>query len=200
MKKVKTITGIIVVLIAAFFYAHIAKANGIYDRNVDSSEYIGTGVFEEVIEQEFVCKEDTLDGISAKCQLQGDAAGTSVNMTLIDNKTGNIAAESSLRAEDIKNSKFNLFSFPTVENCRGNAYTVRFESAEENLEESKGIGLVYQPETMEDTKLKIGSRETEGTLVIKAVTDRFDLETYCVLLIFIVYIAAFIKFLYKLFK
>ncbi len=200
MKKVKTILGIIVVLIAAFFYAHIAKANEIYDRSVDSSEYIGTGVFEEIIEQEFVCKEDTLDGISAKCQLQGDAAGMSVNLALIDNKTGNIAAESSLRAEDIKNSKFNLFSFPTVENCRGNSYTVRFESKEEILEESKGIGLVYQPETMKDTKLEIGSRETEGTLIIKAVTNRFDLETYCVLLIFIVYIFVFIKFLYKLFK
>ena len=40
MKKVKTIIGIIVVLIAAFFYAHIAKANEIYDRSVDSSEFL----------------------------------------------------------------------------------------------------------------------------------------------------------------
>ena len=66
MKKLKTIIGIIIVLTAAFFYAHIAKANKIYDKSVDSSEYIGTGVFEGTIEQEFVCNEDTMDGISAK--------------------------------------------------------------------------------------------------------------------------------------
>ncbi len=200
MKKLKTIIGIIIVLTAAFFYAHIAKANKIYDKSVDSSEYIGTGVFGGTIEQEFVCNEDTMDGISAKCQLQGDAAGTALNLTLIDNVTGNIVAESSLPAEDIKNSKLNLFSFPTVENCRGNSYTARFESMEENQQENKGIGLVYQPETMKNTKLEIGAKETQGTLIIKAVTNRFDLETCCVLLIFIIYIVVFIKFLYRLFR
>lgn len=200
MKKVKTIIGMIIVLTAAFFYAHIAKANAIYDRDVDSSEYIGTGVFAEKLEQEFVCREDTLDGISAKCQLQGDAAGTAVKLTLIDNASGNIAAESELKAEEIKNSKFNCFSFDTVDNCRGNSYTVRLKSVDENLEENRGIGFVYQPATMKDTKLEIGTHETEGTLIIKTITDRFDIETFCVLLIFVVYIVIFIKFLYKLFK
>lgn len=123
-----------------------------------------------------------------------------MKLTLIDNASGNIAAESELKAEDIKNSKFNRFSFETVDNCRGNSYMVRFESVNESLEESRGIGFVYQPETVKDTKLKINGEKTEGTLIIKSVTDRFDMETFCVLLIFVVYIVAFLKFLYKLFK
>ena len=37
-------------------------------------------------------------------------------------------------------------------------------------------------------------------MILKAVTERFDLETFIVLLVFILYVAVFIKFLYRLFK
>ena len=48
--------------------------------------------------------------------------------------------------------------------------------------------------------MEINNEAVVGTLVMKTVTNRFDIETFCVLLIFIVYIVVFLKFLYKLFK
>ena len=200
MKRIKIIIGIIIIISIAFVYAHIGKVNVIYDKSVDNSEYIGTGVFEGMVEESFVCVEDTLDGITAKCQLQGDAAGTAMRMTLIDEETSETVAESELRAEEIDNSKFNEFSFDTIENCRGKLYRVVFENVNEDKENTKGIGLLYQPETEENTQLKISGENTKGTLIIKTVTERFDFETFCVFLLFMLYIICFIKFLYKLFK
>ena len=200
MKKIKTFIGVILVLMLAILYAHIAKTNIIYDKSIDNVDYIGTGVVEGSVEQEFICKEDTLDGITAKCQLQGDASGTSMRMELIDLSTEKVVAVSEIKAENIKNSKFNVFSFSTIDNCRGKKYTVIFENINGNVEETRGIGLVYQPKTEKDTRLMINEKNIEGTLIIKTVTNRFDFETFCVLLIFIVFIMAFIQFLYKLFR
>lgn len=200
MKKVKIVVGIIIIIIVAFSYAHIGKVNLIYDKSVDNSEYMGTGVFEGTVEESFVCVEDTLDGITAKCQLQGDASGTGIKMTLIDEKLDKKVAEAELTAEEIDNSKFNEFTFHTLQNCRGKTFRVIFENINESIENTKGIGLLYQPETEKNTHLNINGEKTEGTLIIKTVTDRFDAETFCVFLLFVLYIVFFIKFLYKLFK
>ena len=103
MKKIKWVIGICLILVLAFVYAHIAKANMIYDKSIDSSEYQNTGVVEGIIEQSFVCTEDSLDGISVKCQLNGDTTGISVKMELYDNETNALVAESEVDAEKIKN-------------------------------------------------------------------------------------------------
>lgn len=200
MKRIKLVIGIILIVIIAFAYAHIGKLHPIYDKAVDNSEYIGTGVFDGKIQETFICSENTLDGISAKLQLQGDAAGTIIRMTLIDVQTGQIAGEAELAAEDIKNSKFNKFSFETVENSKGKEYCAVFETVGSSVKQTKGIGLVYTPETQKNTQLQISNESVEGTLVIKTVTNRFDLETFCVFLLFVLYIVGFLKFLYRLFK
>lgn len=71
-KRVSWIVMIILVLVFAYWYAHIAKMNMIYDKGVDNSEYISMGILEDQrVEQKFVCREDTMDGIYVKCQVTG---------------------------------------------------------------------------------------------------------------------------------
>lgn len=200
MKKIKFIIGIIIVIVLSFLYAHIAKVNAIYDRNVDNSEYMSTGVFSDSAEQTFISKEETLDGITVKCQALGDARGSSVSLKLFDKTTGELVAESELKAEELENSKFNTFNFDTVEECKGKEYLAIFESHGENVEETKGISIFYQPTTEKDTVLEINDSNVDGTLIMKTVTNRFDMETFCVILLFACYIFGFLKFLYKLFK
>lgn len=199
-KKIKVVIGIVLVVAFAFCYAHIAKLNNIYDRQVDSSKYIGTGVIRDSLEQKFVSKEDTLDGISLKCQFQGDATGTSLKIELVDCNTNETVASSTVSAKDMKTGKFNVFRFDTVEDCKGKTYKVVVSEKNADFEASKGIGLLYQPDTEKSTALSINGNETQGTLIMKTVTNRFDIETFCVVLIFALYIYIFIKFLYKLFK
>lgn len=199
-KKIKVVIGIVLIVAFAFCYAHIAKLNNIYDRQVDSSKYIGTGVIRDSLEQKFVSKEDTLDGISLKCQFQGDATGTSLKIELVDCNTNETVAISTVSAKDMKTGKFNVFRFDTVEDCKGKTYKVVVSEKNADFEASKGIGLLYQPDTEKSTALSINGNETRGTLIMKTVTNRFDIETFCVVLIFALYIYIFVKFLYKLFK
>lgn len=199
-KKIKVVIGIVLIVAFAFCYAHIAKLNNIYDRQVDSSKYIGTGVIRDSLEQKFVSKEDTLDGISLKCQFQGDATGTSLKIELVDCNTNETVAISTVSEKDMKTGKFNVFRFDTVEDCKGKTYKVVVSEKNADFEASKGIGLLYQPDTEKSTALSINGNETQGTLIMKTVTNRFDIETFCVVLIFALYIYIFIKFLYKLFK
>lgn len=63
MKNLKRVIAIIIVVLLAFAYGHIAKLNNIYDKTVDNSKYLGTGVTEGPVEQSFICTEDTLDGL-----------------------------------------------------------------------------------------------------------------------------------------
>ena len=199
MKKIKRVIGICLLLALAFVYAHIAKANMIYDKSIDNSEYLNTGVVEGIIEQSFVCTEDSLDGISAKCQLNGDTTGVSVKMRLYDNGTKKQVAESEVDAEKIKNGKFNEFSFDTVENTNGRSYTVTFQNMNTDVESGCGVSFSFQNDTEDGTKLIINENETQGTLILKTITNRFDIETYVMLLIMIAYIAGFLVFLNKLF-
>ena len=197
MKRVKSLIIIVLILAAAFLYAHIGKNNLVYDKNVDNSQYIPTGAVAK-IEQTFVGQEETLDGFRAECQVIGDVTGMKVKYSLLNMESGEKEAQGTADAEKIKNGRFYYFKFDTVKNCKGNKYKVIFEN--ESVDESKGIGFSFQPETETGTELTIKGVNTTGTMIVKVVTERFDLETFIVLLVFILYVAVFIKFLYRLFK
>ncbi|MGC4019345.1 MAG: hypothetical protein QM793_09075 [Muricomes sp.] len=197
MKKVKSVIIVILIIVAAFFYAHIGKNNLVYDKDVDNSQYIATGPVNRV-EQTFVSKEETLDGFRSKCQVAGNVEGMKVQYSLVNVKSGKTEAEGIADAAEIKNSKFYFFGFDTVSNCKGNAYKIVLVN--EKATEKDGIGFFFQPKTEQGTSLKVEDNSTTGTMIVKAVTDRFDIETFIVLLVFVLYVVLFIKFLYKLFK
>lgn len=199
MKRLKNVIIIIIVLVLSFAYAHIEKPNNIYDKKVDNSEYLSTGVVcKGVIEQKFVCAEDTLDGVKAKVQVIGDVRDVRVKYRLIDDQLGKSVAMGEISAAEIKPGKFFEFSFDTVYNTRGKEYTIIFENM--NADEGRGIGIFFQPQIQKGTELTISNNSTKGTLILKTITDRFDFETFAVLLVFVVYTVMFMRFLYRLFK
>lgn len=198
MKKIRSVIIVILILAASFLYAHIGKNNLAYDRGVDSSKYIGTGAVKK-IEQTFECKEETLDGFRVKCQVIGNVEKTKIKFSLVNMETGETEASGTSDASEIKNSKFYYFRFDdAVVSKVGGKYKMVIEN--ESAEEKNGIGFFFQPDTEKGTKLNIQGNDTDGTMIVKIVTQRFDFETFAVLLIFILYVAVFIKFLYKLFK
>lgn len=195
MKKLKYVIFTILIIGAAFLYAHIGKNNLIYDKTVDNSEYQPTGAVDK-IEQTFICEEEFFNGIRAKCQIIGDVTGKFVNYTLIDTENNKTIATGKAPAEEVKNSKFYYFKFDEVTNAKGHPYKIIYE----NEGGESGIGFFYQLSTESETSLTVNENPTEGTLIIKIVTERFDVETFIVLLVFVLYVVLFIKFLYKLFK
>ena len=192
MKKIKKMAAVIILILIAFIYGHIHKTHAIYDRTVENDQYIMLDGSQSQITQEFICEEDLLDGIQVKCQNLQEDPEAEIRIYLQDCENGGIVAKSVKKAGEIKTGKFNEFSFDTVSRCRGKAYKVVFE---------KDFLALYAEKTSEEgTNLKINSEESEGTLILKTVTYRFDIETFCVFLLLVLYICVFFQFLNWLFS
>lgn len=184
-KRMKRILGIILLIVFAFFYAHIAKVHNIYNKEIDPSAYSNTGVLTQLgVQQEFVCEEEHLDGIRIKSTVFNSAENTKLQYQLKNLSTGVVVATGEVEGKEIKNSKFFEFSFDRVENCK----EVPFEfSVYTNvpLGETSGAGFSYEQAKEENTSLTVAGEKVEnGTLILKTVTQRFDVETFCVFLIF----------------
>ncbi|WP_270202787.1 MULTISPECIES: hypothetical protein [unclassified Coprococcus] len=192
MKKIKKMAAVIILILIAFIYGHIHKTHAIYDRTVENDQYIMLDGSQSQIAQEFICEEDSLDGIQVKCQNLQEDPEAEIRVYLQDCENGGIVAKSVKKAGEIKTGKFNEFSFDTVSRCRGKAYKVVFE---------KDFLALYAEKTSgEGTNLKINSEESEGTLILKTVTYRFDIETFCVFMLLVSYICVFFQFLNWLFS
>ena len=192
MKKIKKMAAVIILILIAFIYGHIHKTHAIYDRTVENDQYIMLDGSQSQITQEFICEEDSLDGIQVKCQNLQEDPEAEIRVYLQDCENGGIVAKSVKKAGEIKTGKFNEFSFDTVSRCRGKAYKVVFE---------KDFLALYAEKTSEEgTNLKINSEESDGTLILKTVTYRFDIETFCVFMLLVSYICVFFQFLNWLFS
>ena len=192
MKKIKKMAAVIILILIAFIYGHIHKTHAIYDRTVENDQYIMLDGSQSQITQEFICEEDSLDGIQVKCQNLQEDPEAEIRVYLQDCENGGIVAKSVKKAGEIKTGKFNEFSFDTVSRCRGKAYKVVFE---------KDFLALYAEKTSEEgTNLKINSEESEGNLILKTVTYRFDIETFCVFMLLVSYICVFFQFLNWLFS
>ena len=198
-KKIQVIIAGIIIVAGSFLYAHIGKNNYIYDRAVDTSEYITTGSFlNETVQERFKSNEDTLDGVRVKCRITGTPSDTVIKYSLTDAETQKVVANGETKATDLESGKFYNFKFDTVKNCKDKEYI--FSIGTEGEIPDNAVLFCFERKTEQGTKFWINDEETDGTLIMKAVTNRFDAETFCVLLLFIVYVIAFMKFLYKLFK
>lgn len=197
--KIKVIIGSMVFIFVAFVYAHISKTTAIYDKEVDTSEYGNTGaLIETELCQEFMCQENTLDAIRIKCALIGNPQNTFLKYTLEDIDENKVVAEGKVDAGDAKVTRMFEFRFNTVENTGGKRY--RFNVWPEGSSENSALSFAFEHKVEKNTRMLLNGENVEGTLILKMVTDRFDLETFIVVLIFGVYIVFFFNFLYKLFR
>ena len=202
MKKyIKTGIGILIVVILAFLYAHIDKNSYLYDRNADTSTFISTGTLleGETISQGFVSEEEILSGINMKCSVLGDASDVEVQYSLRDIETGKAVASGSVKAGEINNNKFNQFWMEPIDSAKGKEYLL--EITETGADAANGVSFYVVPQKEEGAQvLNIKNNETEGSLAVRYVSHRFDMETFVVLLGFAAFIVIFMKLLYKLFN
>ena len=199
-KKIKIIIWCIIVVAVAFVYAHIYKTHNIYDKDVDTSAYLSTGIISSTgIQQQFKTQEEYLDGVRIKCIVSGNTENVIVCYELKELKSGKSVASGKVEAKKAKNSKFLNLPFERVEKTKGKTYEISISL--ENETEVDGIAFSYEQKTESDTSLTInGEKLKDATLILKTVTHRFDFETFIVLLVFVLYVVLFMRFLYNLFK
>lgn len=198
-KSIRLLIIAFLILAFTFLYAHIAKNIYLYDRNTEAENYIGTGILldGETITQTFVSKEDVIDGINLKASVAGNPADIKLVYKITDNASG-ASVKGTISGEKIKNNKFNELDIKSIKNAKGKSYTLLLKG--EGADNSKGFSFYIDPAGNGGEKLTVKGNDTKGSLVVRTVTHRFDLETFVVLLGFILFVIVFIKVLYKLFK
>lgn len=191
---------IFAIILVAFtsFYAVIDKNNAIYDRKVDTTKYVAVGLEKgEKLEQTFISKEEKLDGVNVKMSVTGEAKNKAVSYVLKD-ESDKVVASGETSLEKIKAGKFFKFSFETVEDCKGQKYT--FELTVDQCEEGSQVLVYAVPEEVKDAAFIVKGEKAGGVMVLRTVTHRFDIETFIVTAIFIIYVLGFVGWLSKVFK
>lgn len=198
-KKIISYLVICVVVVLSYFYAYTDQNIYIYNRNTDTAIFCGTGLLmeDEEITQTFIAKENTIDGINVKISIVGNVENMVLHYSVLNEDSKEVAA-AQVDAKLLENNKFNQLNLPTIEDTAGQEYTLVLSV--ENAEEQNGVGFFIEPGTKEKQQLSVKDNETEGTLVVRIISHRFDVETFVVLLGIIVFVTVFMKILYKFFK
>ena len=197
-KKLGWVIFAIILVTFTSFYAVIDKNNAIYDRKVDTTKYVAVGLEKgEKLEQTFISKEEKLDGVNVKMSVTGEAKNKSVSYVLKD-ESDKVVASGETSLEKIKAGKFFKFSFETVEDCKGQKYA--FELTVDQCEEGSQVLVYAVPEEAKDAAFIVKGEKAGGVMVLRTVTHRFDIETFIVTAIFIIYVLGFVGWLSKVFK
>ena len=179
-------------------YAVVDKNHSIYDREIDSSEYIYIELAKgDTLTQSFVSEEDFLDGVNIKMSVTGEPEGKEVSFTLADSN-GQEVASGKESLKELQMGKYFALKFARINGCKGQKYTLEF-TVSQSMDE--GTVIVYDvPGVQNNTELNVRGEKIDGTLVLRTITHRFDVETFVVTAIFAVYVILFIKWLGKVFR
>ena len=188
-----------IVIVLAWFYAHIDKNTYIYNRDTDTAQFIGTGVLtngEEIV-QTFKAEEDTIDGMNVKVALSEDVKGVELHCSVTEIAT-NKTVSSKIAADKLEHNKFNILEIPKIEDAKGKLFAVKISVKSD--EESKGVAFYLEPGRHNGQELSVKGNDTDATLMMRSVCNRFDVETFVVVLGLIAFVVGFMKVLYKFFK
>lgn len=194
MKKVLKIAVItIICVLFAIYYAHGDNATRLYDREVDASEYIIIELgSNNVLEQRFLATEDILDGFDIMFINVDTTSLGEISYELL-NKEGTLLLDGEIKLEELKNGKFFKERFSQIKVEQGEQYSVR-------LKTNANIGIYKMKGQEKNTEMQLDGNPESGTLIMKVISHRFNLETCIVLLGFILFIAGFMRGLYRLFN
>lgn len=198
-KKVFLCFALCIVIVLAFVYAHIDKNYYIYDKNADTSTYVGTHIVldGEFVKQSFVASDNTIDGINLKIAVYGNPENLILDYCILDSDDA-IVAEAEVVGTELQHNKFNHLQLPTIDNTKGKLYTLMI--GVKHADEQNGLGFFIEPSSKGNTTLLVREQEAEGVLVTRITSHRFDVETFVVLLGIIVFITGFMKVLDKYFR
>jgi len=185
-------------IILCFLYANVDKAYYVYDGESDSSEYIAVNIGKDAsISQGFECAEKSFDGIAVKVLVNSISDSGKLVYDLQDSE-GETLIEGKIALSDIDNGRINKIKFDkTVEGTESGSYTIYFRT--EDMSDGESVGLYYDDQNNFDDSLNINGEKINGTLILRTITHRFDIETFLVTLGCIVYFVLFFRILYRLF-
>ena len=184
MKKYVKVGGItLFVMGLCFVYAHIDKMHPIFNVDVDPGAYGSTDIgTTEEFQQTFVVTEKAIDGVAVKFVTTGEKLDKVNLIYSIENQNGQVLGSGKLEGSKFKNQKYNKLVVERIDNTEGE--TLIFKCHMENNDDANGVSLYKEGEN----------------IVMKYYMSRFDVETFGVACALCLYVVAFMKILFKMFK
>ena len=190
------ITVVLVALIG--FYAIVDKNHPIYDAKIDNSELQSLELQEkDTVSQTFCVTEDLLDGVEMKMMVAGEPEEIVLKYELLD-ESGKQVLDGTCTMEDFKNGKFFEIRFDRVKGCKGKTY--RFRMTVDACAKENTLSLYYADPQETGTSFVKPDGSVAGTMVLRTITHRFDIETFVVTACFAAYVVWFMRWLSKLFR
>lgn len=196
--KLKWVIAVVVLVLIAGVYSIVDKTTNIYNSDIDNSEYQAIELIQgDSISQSFVTKEKTLNGVELKMSAVGETENINIHYEIQD-ETGNVLVQKTSSLEKLKNGKFYEVKFDELRECRGRKYTFLMQI--DTCSEENKVTVYDTAGRKEESKFTKNDGEIDGTLVLRTIAHRFDLETFIVTLVFLLYVVMFLRWLGKLFK
>ena len=205
MKKVIRNSILIIIIIGiAVAYSFGIWGKGIYVQTASSGDNRLTNelIGNSELSQTFLCPYNGLNGIKVKMLRVGPETVDGYSWHVSDSQgeiiAGGEIGQTQLEEKAFTKKKFLTFEIPQQKDSKGKEYTFYINgtgvSKEGCLQAYVANGNQYAKE------FGIDGENTEGSLVLKMNTMRFNTETFLVFLGLVVYVVVFFKFMYKLFK
>jgi len=199
-KKLPVIIAFILTIAAAFWFAHIDKADRIYNNNVDTLSYVSVGVLEngEKFTQTIVCREDIINGFQIKNSIQGEHESATVRLEVRDAETDELIAVTEEPGSAFRRQKIHKYNTEQLTGMAGRK--LKLSLTETGSSMGSGIIMYYVPEKNSGYKAELDGNVLDGVMPAATVTERFDTETFIVFLLSLWFIWGFMWFLYRLFQ
>ena len=210
MKMWKKILLVLAVILLGGVYSYGEWSRAIYNTDISTGLYENTGALENGIafEQQFTCYDEGFCGLSVKLSKLDHPVIGEYNWEIQDVEAGKVVGNGTIDESTTENKLFEsssalkrgniILNFPRQEGSAGKEYIFVIKESDVRADETMAVYLTEMNEN--SSSLKVGNQHMDKAGVIKLYYHRFNVETFIVFLGIMVYLAIFIKFIYKLFR
>lgn len=211
MKTLKKILIVILIIAAGAAYSYGTWSRAIFDTDIGSMSYEKTDFLTtgSVMEQKFVCGSNGFAGFTIKLLKQEGQQLGNYDWTVEEVESGDTIAEGTIGEKDTQTRMFQSSNpqkqgmisvdIPRQEKSKGKEYKLTLKASEMSDEESAAVYMTEKGAVASELQVN-GNVIADRAGIVKADCKRFNVETFIVFLGIAVYLWAFIKFMYKLFK
>ena len=210
----KTITKIgiaIIMIVVGAAYAYGTWSRPIYNTDIGSLSYEKTDFLTtgSVMEQTFICGNNGISGFTIKMLKQDGQEIGNYRWTVEDLKTGKVVGKGTISEADTETRLFESSNpqkqgminveLPKQKNSKGKEYKLTLKAEEMKDTESVAVYITEKNSTKSELIVNDNAM-TDKASIVKVNYKRFNVETFIVFLGIAIYLWAFIKFMYKLFR
>lgn len=211
MKTIKKIGIAIIMIVVGAAYAYGTWSRPIYNTDIGSLSYEKTDFLTtgSVMEQTFICGNSGFSGFTIKMLKQDGQEIGNYKWTVEDLNTGKVVGKGTISEADTETRLFESSNpqkqgmvnveLPKQKDSKGKEYKLTLKAEEMKDTESVAVYITEKNSTKSELIVNDNAM-TDKASIVKVNYKRFNVETFIVFLGIVIYLWAFIKFMYKLFR